>query len=106
MKVILNLSWPPSVNHYWGQHGKRRFVSQFGKAYRQEVWAELKNRLHVKIIASPPDNRKRDLDNILKSLLDAMTHAGVYEDDEQIDALELYRMNERDGSIQVAVIPL
>ena len=32
----------------------------------------------------PPDNRRRDLDNTQKALLDAMQHGGAYEDDSQI----------------------
>jgi len=39
----------------------------------------------------PPDRRKRDVDNILKALLDALTHAGVYEDDSFIDDLRVVR---------------
>ena len=31
--------------------------------------------------------RRRDLDNIQKPVLDALEHAGVYEDDSQIDLL-------------------
>jgi crossover junction endodeoxyribonuclease RusA len=37
--------------------------------------------------AFPPDRRRRDLDNIQKPVLDALEHAGVYEDDSQIDLL-------------------
>jgi crossover junction endodeoxyribonuclease RusA len=37
--------------------------------------------------AFPPDRRRRDLDNIQKPVLDALQHAGVYEDDSQIDLL-------------------
>ncbi|NBW20709.1 MAG: RusA family crossover junction endodeoxyribonuclease [Caulobacteraceae bacterium] len=47
--------------------------------------------VRVVIEAFPPDRRKRDLDNILKSLLDALTHAGVWEDDSQIEDLRIYR---------------
>lgn len=37
--------------------------------------------------AFPPDRRRRDLDNLQKPTLDAMQHAGVYEDDSQVDLL-------------------
>ncbi len=32
----------------------------------------------------PPDNRIRDLDNYNKALFDALTNAGVWEDDRQV----------------------
>lgn len=37
--------------------------------------------------AFPPDRRRRDLDNLQKPVLDVLQHAGVYEDDSQIDLL-------------------
>src|SRR3990167_4063598 len=113
MKIILSLNWPPSVNHYWGRNGNRTFISAFGKAYRQEVWAAFKqvypgtkpttDRLHVRIIASPPDNRKRGLDNILKSLLDAIMRREMFNNDEQIGALESYRTKEKNNEVRVVV---
>lgn len=51
----------------------------------------LTGRLQVWVEAWMPDRRKRDLDNIKKALLDSMTHAGVYEDDSQIDDLRSVR---------------
>ena len=39
----------------------------------------------------PPDHRRRDLDNSMKGLLDALEHAGVYADDSQIDELKIVR---------------
>jgi Holliday junction resolvase RusA-like endonuclease len=38
-----------------------------------------------------PDNRKRDIDNCLKSLLDALTKCQLWHDDVLIDQIFLYR---------------
>lgn len=98
--VTLTLPWPPSVNHYWRRNGNRYFVSSEGRKYREEVCLRAKDvqsnfaqkdRLSVSIKAYPPDKRRRDLDNILKSLLDSLQHAGVYSDDSQIDSLHIER---------------
>jgi crossover junction endodeoxyribonuclease RusA len=56
----------------------------------------------VKIYAFPPDARRRDLDNLLKSLLDALQHAGIMEDDGQVDMLSIERRaRKKGGSISV-----
>ena len=46
----------------------------------------------MEVYLYPPDKRKRDVDNVLKPLLDALEHAGVYENDSQIDKLCITRM--------------
>jgi crossover junction endodeoxyribonuclease RusA len=38
-----------------------------------------------------PDRRRRDLDNLLKAVQDALAHAGVYDDDSQIVDLRIRR---------------
>jgi len=38
----------------------------------------------VEITLYPPDKRCRDIDNYNKALFDALTHAGVWEDDSQV----------------------
>ena len=99
MAIELDLPYPPSVNHYWGQMGNRRFVGKAGMLFRQEVkiialkrtQSLYNERLSVKVYLYPPDKRKRDIDNVLKSLFDAMEHAGVYENDSQIDELYIKR---------------
>ncbi len=48
-------------------------------------------RMAVSIEVFPPDRRKRDVDNLLKSLVDALQHAGVFPDDSQIIWLLVYR---------------
>jgi crossover junction endodeoxyribonuclease RusA len=98
--VKLSLPWPPSFNKYWRHFRGRVYVSARGKAYRSSVatiWEEAGQprfgtaRLGVKLDVFPPDRREHDLDNLLKALLDALEHAGLYERDSQIDALEVYR---------------
>jgi len=48
-------------------------------------------RLAVTVDLYPPDKRRRDVDNSAKATLDALAHAGVYEDDSQIDDLHIRR---------------
>lgn len=38
-----------------------------------------------------PDSRRRDLDNVIKPLLDACTYAGVWQDDHLVMRLEVER---------------
>lgn len=98
MKLILTLPWPPSVNHYWRNWQGRTVISPEGRRYRKAVEEEvmilrmnkkLNKQLKVTITAYRPDNRRRDLDNLLKAVLDALTHAGVYEDDHLICDLRI-----------------
>jgi crossover junction endodeoxyribonuclease RusA len=48
-------------------------------------------RYELSIDAYPPDRRRRDLDNILKPLLDVLEEYGALPDDEQIDILTVRR---------------
>ncbi|EEQ2793616.1 RusA family crossover junction endodeoxyribonuclease, partial [Escherichia coli] len=92
--------YPPTVNTYWRRRGSTYFVSKAGERYRravalivrqQRLKLSLSGRLAIKIIAEPPDKRRRDLDNILKAPLDALTHAGLLMDDEQFDEINIVR---------------
>ena len=112
--IELMLPWPPSVNHYWGQSGNRRFIGKKGVAFRSAVLQEclvgrvqaIEGRLAVHISLFPPDRRKRDIDNVLKSLLDACEHAGCYASDSQIDELHIVRLeNRKDGGCSILIIP-
>lgn len=92
--IKLELPYPPTVNHYYGQKPRGgRYIKPEGKAFRIEVLAvAMQNKacnyvtddIEVYIEVYPPDKRKRDLDNINKALLDALEAAGVFKDDSQI----------------------
>ncbi|MBB7296097.1 RusA family crossover junction endodeoxyribonuclease, partial [Escherichia coli] len=58
---------------------------------QQRLKLNLSGRLAIRIIAELPDKRRRDLDNILKAPLDALTHAGLLIDDEQFDEINIVR---------------
>lgn len=91
MKLVL--PYPPTVNHYWGQRGKIRFLTAKAKKFRQEVVDiveelgydnDVDGDLEMRVKLIPPDRRKRDIDNTLKPILDALEHADVYINDAQI----------------------
>lgn len=102
------LPYPPTVNTYWRSIGRGRvIISKEGRQYREMVCALLsgiqpaEGRLRMTIAAVTPDKRRRDLDNIPKALLDALKHAGAYEDDSQIDDLRIYRAGpEKPGRVE------
>lgn len=96
----LTLPFPPSVNTYWRAPNKgplkgRHLISEAGRKFQSEACASIIEQLRrlpkpstslcsVEIMLYPPDNRVRDIDNYTKGLFDALTHAGVWEDDSQV----------------------
>lgn len=99
-EIELFLPWPPSVNNYYSHARYGVYVNKKGKAYRSSVADTVAEQicrlsldfpLNLEVVLHPPDKRRRDLDNYMKSLLDALTAAGVWEDDSLIDQLGVYR---------------
>jgi crossover junction endodeoxyribonuclease RusA len=101
----LTLPWPPSMNTYWRSiiiNGRIRvLLSEKGRRYRINATAAIWHAIGkpetirepcvVDVVVFPPDRRARDLDNLNKGILDALTHAGVIEDDSLIDRLTVQR---------------
>lgn len=108
----VTLPWPPSVNTYWRTFQGRMIISEKGRQYRKDVADQVliqraaKNyvgKLQVEIEAFRPDKRRRDLDNLLKAVLDGCTHAGVWEDDSNIVDLRIYWAETIGGMLKVRV---
>lgn len=98
--VLLVLPYPPTANHTWMRSGRRVYLSKEYQKFIDAVSAEYKLRKEpldagdfyaVEIFVHPPDKRRRDLDNIVKPTLDALTRAGVWEDDCKVDAIRVVR---------------
>jgi crossover junction endodeoxyribonuclease RusA len=104
--LVLNLPLPPSVNHYWGQRGNRKYISKAGKAFKLAIQDYViehnvpklgEKRLQMEVTLYPRDRRRQDIDNRIKALWDALANAGVYDDDSQIDILIVQRGEIRKG---------
>ena len=119
---ILTLPYPPSVNHLWRhvviKGTVRTLLSKEGRAYRvaarDGITGEpLTGRLAVRVIVYQPDRRRRDLDNVCKACLDALSpekgkvrgFPGVWLDDSQIDILHVERgpVHRKGGYVRVHV---
>ena len=110
--IELTLPWPPSVNHYWRSYRGMVVISQEGRKYRSAVAEQLimqngvksiQNKMKMTIEAWRPDNRRRDLDNLLKATLDALCHAGLYYDDSLIVDLRIYWAPEIGGMLKIRI---
>ncbi|MAG92515.1 MAG: hypothetical protein CMJ48_02015 [Planctomycetaceae bacterium] len=115
MTLEIDLPYPPSINHYWRRVGPRTLISREGRRFRKDVMAilaamgvePLAGALAVEVEVYPPDRRRRDIDNVLKSLLDALERGGAYHDDSQIAHLEITRMTPvKGGRTHVLIRPL
>jgi crossover junction endodeoxyribonuclease RusA len=117
----LTLPWPPSANTYYrhvsrGPLAGRTLLSEAGRAYRKAVDAVVAQArarkalavpLEIRIAAFPPDRRKRDLDNLLKSVLDCLEASGVIENDNLIESLSIYRAERvAGGQLEVQITAL
>ncbi|MEX6119772.1 RusA family crossover junction endodeoxyribonuclease [Providencia hangzhouensis] len=93
--ISLILPFPPSVNACWRNINGKTLISAKGRAFRANAMAVIYEQLrkrpkaiteHVSVIVKmyPPTNHRRDIDNYLKAPFDALTHAGVWKDDDQV----------------------
>lgn len=83
------LPYPSSVNGIWRSGNGRTYKAKEYRAWEEaadEAISEqkpgcLEREFFVTILVGRPDKRRRDLDNLVKPLLDACERNGVVEDD-------------------------
>ena len=97
MDYEFDLPFPPSVNAWKTPFRNRMILSKRGREYRTAVAAELvrlglhgeglDGELAVSVTLHPPSLRRYDVDNFTKSLFDALTAAGFWLDDSQVQSM-------------------
>jgi crossover junction endodeoxyribonuclease RusA len=104
----MNTYWRRGNNVTYLTKKARQFRNDVLEAMRQEtVYDTIRGRLAVHLELTLPDKRKRDIDNHIKAAVDALKHAGVFEDDEQIDDLRVTRLHvEPPGCCDVTITEL
>lgn len=115
MTRTFRLPWPPSVNGYWRHNARGSYITKAGREFREEALIDIRRqlgdvppimgRVRVSVELTCPDRRKRDIDNHgAKAVLDALVHAGVIRDDEQVDDLRIMRLGiESPGCADITV---
>lgn len=97
----ISLPWPPSNNRYYRHNRGRTHISKEGETYRDRVAQIIKDEMldigitasvKIRIECHMPDRRRRDLDNLQKAAFDALTKAGFWQDDQQVDDYRVKRM--------------
>lgn len=116
-EVNFVLPWPPSVNQLWTTTRRGNwYTTKVAKDFKETVYYyvfskkakhffETDDRLEMQLSAYPPDNRRRDLDNLMKVVCDALQGAEVFPDDSQIKRirLEMLEKDEQGGRVIVSM---
>lgn len=109
--MTFDFPYPPSVNAYWLQSGKRRYISKRGVEFKKNVHEILRKNhatfgdkpVEVSIILFPRDKRLLDIDNCCKAILDSMNGV-LFDDDQQVWKLTVERGEKiKGGGCRVSV---
>ncbi|MCI5633305.1 RusA family crossover junction endodeoxyribonuclease [Helicobacter sp.] len=101
---------PPSVNHYWLGSGWNRYVSKRGVEFKRALALSAKasnitpteKQVCLSVVWHKKDNRRRDIDNILKPILDALNGI-AYFDDSQVSELFVKKEQGAQESLEITI---
>ena len=87
--VQIHLPMPPSTNRLWvrARKGMRKsdaysaWLDEAGRHAKAQRPGRIDGPLQISIHAARPDKRKRDVDNVIKPVLDLLQAIGVIRDD-------------------------
>lgn len=90
--IQTKLEYPPSANSIWRSSGSKVYRSAEYVSWRKAAEWTVKTAVRMQggkihgpysllIEAGRPDRRKRDIDNLIKPLSDALVHGGAIADD-------------------------
>ncbi len=107
------MPYPPTVNHYYTIARNRKILSRKGRDYKKEaMWYLYEQSIpkgregpySICISIRPPDKRKRDIDNLIKPLLDSLVEYGAISDDSEVIDLRIQKFNPiKGGSVEVLI---
>ncbi len=121
--MILLLPFPPSVNSYWtqvviktksGKSFRSTALSKRAKEFRKAALITIKQQYPIHTIIDypvrvfiqlhPATLRKYDVDNFNKGILDVLTHANIWTDDELVHDLRIVKAEKQKGGNVVVKI--
>jgi len=110
---MITMPYPPTVNTYYTVARNRKILSKRGRAYKKEAMVYLyeqgvpKGRegpYSISIRVRMPDKRKRDIDNLIKPLLDSLVEYGALSDDSEVIDLRIQKFNPiKGGQVEVLI---
>ncbi len=105
MDKIVLYGNPLSNQHIYGQTGNRRYMKNVGKERKEQYQWEAKSqwrkpcrkgRIAMDVVLYFKTRGKKDVDNFAKLALDCLEGI-VYEDDEQVDSLNLEKTFDKEN---------
>lgn len=111
-----SLTYPPSTNRLWRSVNGRNIKSRDYRSWESVAALDLMSQrvrgisgpVSVSLDVTPPDKRRRDIDNLAKPVLDALVANGVIEGDDNryVRSLKLTWVSGLAPGIRVTITPI